>query len=104
MKRHLEIILNKVLKEQKDILYGLNCDIIVNSVVWIRSKKSHMVTITIYTDNIEESVEAHPDGINYMVSTGWPILGRNTNPIVVSTLDVKPLVPPPSHSLSQDSK
>jgi hypothetical protein len=48
-----------------------------------------MITIIIYTDNIEDSVEAHPDGINFLVQTGWPILGRETNPIVVSSLDIK---------------
>jgi hypothetical protein len=48
-----------------------------------------MITITIYTENIEESVESHPDGIEFMVNTGWPILGRDTKPIVMSSLDVK---------------
>jgi hypothetical protein len=90
MKKHLELILNKVLKEQKDILYGSNSEIVVTNVNWVRSKQSHMITIIIYTDNIEDSVEAHPDGINFLVQTGWPILGRETNPIVVSSLDVKP--------------
>ena len=89
MKKHLELILNKVLKEQKDILYGSNSEIVVTNVNWVRSKQSHMITIIIYTDNIEDSVEAHPDGINFLVQTGWPILGRETNPIVVSSLDIK---------------
>lgn len=89
MKKHLELILNKVLKEQKDILYGSNSEIVVTNIDWIRSKKSHMITIIIYTDAIEESVEAHPGGINFLVQIGWPILGRGTNPIVMSSLDVK---------------
>jgi hypothetical protein len=89
MKRRLQIILNKVLKEQKDILYGSNSEIVVNDVNWIRSKKTYMVTITIYSDNIEESVESHPCGIEYMVDFGWPILGKDCNPIIISSLDVK---------------
>lgn len=89
MKRHLETILNKVLKEQKDLLYGSNSEIVVNNINWVRSKQCHMITITIYTENIEESVESHPDGIEFMVNTGWPILGRDTKPIVMSSLDVK---------------
>jgi hypothetical protein len=89
MKKRLQIILNKVLKEHKDILYGSNSEIIVNEIDWIRSKQCHMITVTIYTDNIAESVESHPDGIEFMINTGWPILGKNNKPIVISTLDVK---------------
>jgi hypothetical protein len=89
MKRRLQIILNKVLKEQKDILYGSNSEIVVNDVNWIRSKKTYMVTITIYADNIEESVESHSGGIEYMMDFGWPILGKDCKPIIVSSLDVK---------------
>ena len=89
MKKRLQIILNKVLKEQKDILYGSNSDIVVNDINWIRSKQCHMINVTIYTDNIEESVESHPDGIEFMISTGWPILGNKNKPIIMSTLDVK---------------
>jgi hypothetical protein len=88
MKKRLQIILNKVLKEQKDVLYGSNSEIVINNINWIRSRQCHMISITIHTDNIEESVESHPDGIEYMMSLGWPILGKSSKPIVVSTLDV----------------
>lgn len=88
MKRRLQIILNKVLKEQKDILYGSNSEIVINNINWIRSRQCHMISITIYTDNIEESVESHPDGIEYMMSLGLPILGNKVKVMVVSTLDV----------------
>ena len=70
-------------------MYGSNSEIIVNEIDWIRSKQCHMVTVTIYTDNITESVESHPDGIEFMINTGWPILGKDNKPIVISTLDVK---------------
>ena len=89
MKKRLQIILKIVLKEHKDILYGSNSEIVVNEIDWIRSKQCHMITVTIYTDNIKESVESHPDGIEFMINTGWPILGKNNKPIVISTLDVK---------------
>jgi hypothetical protein len=88
MEKHLEIILNKVLKEYKDLLYGEDSKIIVERVDWVLSKKSYIINLKILTSNIEESVEAHPDGINYLVSVGWPILGRKSNTIVVSTIDV----------------
>jgi hypothetical protein len=89
MKHRLEIILNKVLKNHKDLLYGINSEVVVNDINWVRSKQCHMITITIYTDNIEESVESHPDGINFMMDNGWPILGIKSKPIVMSSLDVK---------------
>lgn len=88
MKRHLELILNNVLKEQKNLLYGENSKIIVERVDWVITKKSHIINLKILTEKIEESFEVHPDGINYLVSMGWPILGRNTNTIVVSSIDV----------------
>ena len=88
MERHLEIILNRVLKEYKDLLYGENSKILVERVEWVLSKKSYIINIKILTNNIEESVEAHPDGINYLVSVGWPILGRKSNTIVVSSIDI----------------
>lgn len=89
MKKHLQLILNNVLKEQKNLLYGEDCDIIVDKVDWVKSKNCHIVNITIYTKNIEESVEVHPDGINWLIDAGWPILGRKQKPIVISSLDVK---------------
>jgi hypothetical protein len=88
MKRHLELILNKVLKEQKDLLYGNDSKIVVDRLDWSDNKKSFLINITIFTSNIEESVEAHPDGINYLVDCGWPILGRRGKKIVISSLDV----------------
>lgn len=89
MKRHLQLILNNVLKEQKDLLYGNDCEIIVDRVEWIRSKNCHMINLTIFATNVDESVDIHPDGINWLIDAGWPILGKNQKPIIVSSLTLK---------------
>lgn len=89
MKRRLELILNNVLKEQKDLLYGDDCRIVVDRLDWSVNKNSYLIGITILVTNIEESIEAHPDGINYLVDCGWPILGRKGKKIIVASLDVK---------------
>jgi hypothetical protein len=47
MEKHLEIILNKVLKEYKDLLYGENSKIIVERVDWVLSKKSYIINLKI---------------------------------------------------------
>lgn len=89
LKKSLTTILNKILIIQKDLLYGEDSEIVVNRVEWVRSKKTYIINVTILTTNVEESVEIHPDGIDYLINCGWPILGRDCKPIIVSSLDVK---------------
>jgi hypothetical protein len=89
MESRLEIILNKVLKEHKELLYGKDSDIIVERIEWIRSEKCYKINLTILTTEIKDSLEIHPDGINTMVDIGWPILGKEKKIIVISSLDVK---------------
>lgn len=89
MESRLEIILNKVLKEHKELLYGKDSDIIVERIEWIRSEKCYKINVKILTTEIIDSLEIHPDGINTMVDIGWPILGKEKKIIVISSLDVK---------------
>lgn len=89
MERHLQIILNKVLKEHKDLLYGENSEIIVEKVDWIISKKSHIINVKIIMDDTELYLESHPDGINFLIQESLPILGRIKNAVVVSTVEFK---------------
>lgn len=89
MESRLEIILNKVLKEHKELLYGKDSDIIVERIEWIRSEKCYKINVKILTTEIRDSLEIHPDGINTMVDIGWPILGKEKKIIVISSLDVK---------------
>jgi hypothetical protein len=88
LKKSLYIILNKILEKQKNLLYGDGSEIIVDRIEWVRSKKTYIINVTIMTINIEESIEVHPEGIEYLIKCGWPILGRRCNPIIVSSLDV----------------
>lgn len=81
--------MNNVLKEQKDLLYGTDCEIVVDRVEWIRSKKCHMINLTIFATNVNESLDVHPDGINFLIDAGWPILGNKPKPIIVSSLTLK---------------
>jgi len=87
-KNHIELVLNKALKEHKDLLFGENSTIVVERVDWVLSKKSHIVSVKILTDEVEKSFESHPDGINFLMRECWTALGRVTDVIVVSSIDI----------------
>lgn len=89
MESRLQFILNNILKEHKELLYGKDSDIIVERIEWVRSEKCYKINLKIFTTEIKDSLEIHPDGINTMVDIGWPILGKEKKIIVLSSLDVK---------------
>ena len=89
MEKRFEVLLNKALREYREVLYGYDSDIIVEKIEWIKSKKSYLITIKILTSKIEESLEIHPDGINTMVDLAWSVIGYKNKIIVISSLDIK---------------
>ena len=76
MKQFLEGVINKGLKKRLKVLYGSNAHVVVEDVYWSRRNKNHSISLTVYTDVINESVEVHPDGIEYIVQLAWKMMNR----------------------------
>jgi hypothetical protein len=86
-KELLENIINKSLKLTMTTYFGENCYVKVKSLDFIRSKKSHLVCITIFVTDIEKSSEIFPDGLEIITKLGWKVIGRDKPLIVTSSIE-----------------
>jgi len=89
LERHLQIILNRALKEHKDLLYGSNSEIIVEKIDWIITKKSHIINVKVIMDDPNLYLESHPHGIDFLIHESLPIIGKIKNAVVISTVEFK---------------
>jgi hypothetical protein len=76
MKQFLQGVINKGLNKRLKVLYGNNVNVVVEDVYWSRRNKNYSISLTVYTDVINESVEVHPDGIEYIVGLALKMMNK----------------------------
>ena len=86
MKRFFEGVVNQGLKKQLKALYGENTNVIVEDFYWSEKHSRFEISLIIYTDNIDYSVEIHPDGIEYIVEMALTMLSRNKPTRLITSL------------------
>ena len=89
-KRYLQRILDIALKNQTEHTFGKGSFIKISNITYIRSKKSYLVNVTLYFDDIENGMELYPDGLELIVKAGWDVIGDKTPIIIQSSVDVIP--------------
>jgi len=86
MKKFLEGAINQGLKTQLKTLYGNNSKVVIEDFFWSRRRKHYNISLTIYTDNIKDSVEVHPEGIEYLLGLGLKMINRDKPTKLISSL------------------
>lgn len=84
MRQFLQGVINKGLNTRLKLLYGENAKVVVEDFHWSRRNKYYNISLTVYTDVINESVEVHPEGIEHIVELALKML-NNTKPIRLTT-------------------
>jgi hypothetical protein len=80
MREFLQGIINRGLNTRLKLLYGENVKVVVEDFHWSRRNQYYNISLTVYTDVINESVEVHPEGIEHIVELALKML-KQTKPI-----------------------
>jgi hypothetical protein len=86
MKKFIQGVINKVFRKKLTLLYGKNAKVVVEDYYWSRRNKNYTISLTIYTDSIDDALEIHPDGIEVIVSTVMKLMNVKGLIRVVSSL------------------
>lgn len=77
MRKALEILLNRVFKNDLEILYGDGAYVIINNVRYSDYQKLYLVDcVLVLNDNciMEELNDTYPDGLNYLLTESWKFI------------------------------
>ena len=83
-KKFLQKILDTQLKSQITKTFGEKSYVVVSNLTHIRSLDRYMVNVTLYIDDIENSMELYPDGLEVIIKMAWVAVGDG-KPIAVSS-------------------
>jgi hypothetical protein len=83
-KKYLQRILDTVLKPEIKQLFGEKSYIRVSNISHLRRSDQYVVSVTLYIDNVEESMIFYPDGLEVIVNKGWIAVGDG-KPIAISS-------------------
>jgi hypothetical protein len=79
-KKFLQRILDTKLKSTIKKTFGEKSYIKVSNISYVRSKDSHIINVTLYLDDVENSIDLYPEG--------WDVVGDKKPIIIQSSLDV----------------
>lgn len=89
MKRAISVIINRAFKDELELLYGKDAEIIIENVKYCTINKHYLVSCKLLVSDIELFAETDVAGINYMVEESWKYLGESSIVAVLSSVDVK---------------
>jgi hypothetical protein len=87
-KKFLQRILDTKLKSTIKKTFGEKSYVKVSNISYVRSKDSHIVNVTLYLDDVENSIDLYPDGLELIIKQGWDVVGDKKPIIIQSSLDV----------------
>lgn len=87
-KKFLQRILDTKLKSTIKKTFGEKSYIKVSNISYVRSKDSHIINVTLYLDDVENSIDLYPDGLELIIKQGWDVVGDKKPIIIQSSLDV----------------
>ena len=87
-KKFLQRILDTKLKSTIKKTFGEKSYVKVSNISYVRSKDSHIINVTLYLDDVENSIDLYPDGLELIIKQGWDVIGDKKPIIIQSSLDV----------------
>lgn len=86
-KKFLQKILDTQLKSQIQKTFGEKSYVFVSNLTHIKSLDKYMVNVTLYIDDVENSMELYPDGLEVIIKMAWTGVGDGKPIVVSSSLD-----------------
>ena len=87
-KKFLQRILDTKLKSTIKKTFGEKSYIKVSNISYVRSKDSHIINVTLYLDDVENSIDLYPDGLELIIKQSWDVIGDKKPIIIQSSLDI----------------
>jgi hypothetical protein len=87
-KKFLQRILDTKLKSTVKKTFGEKSYVKVSNISYVRSKDSHIINVTLYLDDVENSIDLYPDGLELLIKQGWDVVGNKKPIIIQSSLDI----------------
>ncbi len=87
-KKFFQRILNTKIKSTIKKTFGEKSYVKVSNISYVRSKDSHIINVTLYLDDVENSIDLYPDGLELIIKQGWDVVGDKKPIIIQSSLDV----------------
>ena len=88
MKLMLEHLVNKVQKEDLEILFGEGSKVKIDYISYSTNTKKIVVHSTVFVTNLEDSSQSFPDGLDYIINEGWKYTGLDNKITHIGRIDV----------------
>ena len=89
MKKAFEYFLNKLLKKEIDLLFGVDSTIVVNYTKYSTNNKSLTIDCKLLTTDPEMCIETYPLGLESLVMESWNWMGYQENITLTHSIDLK---------------
>jgi hypothetical protein len=89
MKKCFEFFINHILRNEIDLLFGVDSVIVVNFIKYSTNNKSFTVDCKLLTTDPDLCVESFPVGMEHLVLEGWKYMGYKENINLTSSIDIK---------------
>ena len=89
MKKGFIIYINKLFKDDLEILYGTGSYIDVENIIFSTNKKMYIISCKIYVANLNLFEEVGSSGVYYMFEDAWSSFGfRNESFMLQTSFDL----------------
>lgn len=88
MKKSFEKIINNFNNEEKKLLFGEDCKIVVNHIKYSTNTKKFVLDCKLLIGDINLLEGSFPDGVIYLALESWKIMGFNQELNVISSVDL----------------
>ena len=89
MKKAFEFFINNVLRDDLNLLFGVDSVIVVNFIRYSTNNKCFTVDCKVLTTDPELCVETFPNGLEHLVIESWKYMGYKENINLTSSIDLK---------------
>lgn len=95
----IEHLINKIQKEDLEIMFGKGSNVIIDSVTYSTNKKQFVIHSTLnatYYDIVTEvfdegeihNMDMYPAGLNVLIQEGWKYIGINKNITIINRINI----------------
>jgi len=89
MKKCFEFCINNILRNEIDLLFGVDSVIVVNFIKYSTNNKSFTVDCKLLTTDPDTCIETYPVGLDLLVTESWKYMGYKENINLTSSIDLK---------------
>jgi hypothetical protein len=88
VKKSFEKVINNFNNEEKNLLFGSDCKIVVNYLKYSTNSKKFVLDCKLLIKNPELLDNTFPEGVIYLANESWKIMGFNQDLDVIVTTDL----------------